>query len=331
MQTSDISVVMFDDESGRKSILDLLEKATGYETKFVDLQGKPVITEVVKVLKNTPPPNLVLVDHILNTVVGDSSIRKGSSIVPLMREKWPEAPIIAVTAAKDECTADVAGEVYEDIVAIKDFSSFVAYVPSIISGYTRIRGVNSLEDLTSALSVPDSEQQALIISLPPLIKSTISKETVAHHIFRWFRSKFYRQPGFLWNRDWAALALGVSPEYYDHYKAVIDEAAYKGIFADGEDPRWWKTTVYSLLLPESTERFTVQLNEAAASKLAINTKHVSKCYRCGEKWPEVMGYVDEASRVESEQKPFHRRCSKAHSLSSAEPFYEERRVMLEDE
>jgi hypothetical protein len=69
------------------------------------------------------------------------------------------------------------------------------------------------------------------------------------------------------------------------------------------------------------------LQEAAREQFSIPEEHASKCYRCSEKWPELIGDVDEAA--DAEPKPLHLRCSRTHSLAAPEPFYEERRVMLE--
>jgi hypothetical protein len=159
----------------------------------------------------------------------------------------------------------------------------------------------------------------------------MGQSTSGHHIFRWFRRTFYREAGFLLDRHWTALTVGVSVEHLEHYTSNFTVGEYKGLFVDNADPRWWKSSLYSTLLPASSRRFTVSLCEAAAEKLSIPETHASKCHRCGDKWPEVMGFVDEAAIQDTDAVPLHRRCSRTHSLSAAEPFYEERRVMLEDE
>lgn len=336
---TDISIVVFDDDKTRQTKADLLRDQTGYEVQFVSLENKDAIEEVEKAIGDLPPPSLVLMDHVLSKALAQSTVRKGTSIVPLLRERWPDAPVIAVTGAYepkpwvyDEWMKDIDKEVYEDAFPIECFSSLVSYAPSVIAGYKAIGDVlGNLDGLLSLLNSPESEMTALASSMPSAIKGSLGKTSFRHRVFRWFRRTFYRKPGFLLDRRWAALAIGVSDEQFSDYSEGITDARYDGIFADSNDPRWWKARLYSCLLPDSRERFTVGLCEAAKEKLQIRQGHESRCYRCGEKWPEVMGYVDESAILEKEEKPLHLRCSRMHALSAPEAFYEERRVMLDDE
>jgi hypothetical protein len=103
------------------------------------------------------------------------------------------------------------------------------------------------------------------------------------------------------------------------------------VFKRDDDPRWWKSKVYSALLPDSPRRFSIPIQEAAAEKLGVKEKDFSICYKCKEKWPEVMACVDEASLECADMQPMHLRCTRTHLLASAKPYYEELRVMLEDE
>ena len=328
----DTLIVMFDDQRERQSKADLLQEHTGHTVRFVDLQDKRVIDEVEKAVGQVPEPSMVLVDHILDKAVAESTIRKGTSVVPLLRETWPSAPIIAITAAYEKCVDNIDSDVYEDVIPIEWFSEFVSYAPAVIAGYDAVGDTSrDLEGLLSLIKVPDSEREALRNSIPSLVKRSSRDTSFPHRVFRWFRRTFYRKPGFLLNRQWTALVIGVSDEYFSQYETDVAGARYDGIFADPNDARWWKATLYSCLLPDSRERFTIGLCEAAKQKLRIPEEHESKCYRCGEKWPEVMGYVDEAATSEKEAKPLHLRCSRAHPLSAPEPFYEERRLMLDDE
>ncbi|MCX7428725.1 MAG: response regulator [Planctomycetia bacterium] len=327
---NDVSIVMFDDEPERKSRADLLKDTTGYIVHFVDLQGKDVLHEVNTAIGQFPEPQLILIDHILSRASKESRIQHGTSIVPMLREGWPHPPIIAVTAAADVCCKNIDSDVYESIFAIESFSDLVEYVPAIITGYGEVRSeVHNLNDLTRLLGVPQSDVQLVQSSLPVVLKRSLGESDVAHHIFRWFTRTFYRNPGFLLNRRWAAVSIGVAEEHFGAYEAGIEPALYQGVFSDLKNPRWWKAKLYATLLPQSPRRFTTALQEAAKAKLLVPDEHASKCYNCGEKWPEVLGYVDEYALHEPEAVPLHLRCSRTHSHSTPEPYYEESRVMLE--
>jgi CheY-like chemotaxis protein len=327
-----ISIVMFDDQNERQSKAELLEEQTGFTVQFVDLQNKEVIKEVEQAIAEFTTPKMVLVDHILDKAIADSVIHKGTSIVPLLREQWPNAPIIAVTAAYEDCVNDINSEVYEDVIPIEWFSRFVAYVPTVIGGYDELTQMpHDMDSLFSLMNVPDSETEAIRTSVPSAMKRRDGEPSFSHRVFRWFRRSFYRKPGFLLDRAWTALTVGVAKEHLSRYEDRILEAQYGGVFADPDDPRWWKARLYEYLLPDSRQRFSVSLCEAAKARLKISDSHASKCYRCGEKWPEVMGFVDESTVNETAAEPLHLRCSRSDARFTSEPFYEERRVMLDDE
>lgn len=328
---TDVSVVMFDDQQERQSLATLLEETAQIPVDFVNLEKKNVLDEVQSAVERLSQPSLVLVDHILTKATADSSVHKGTSIVAILREKWPEPPVIAVTAAYRECVKELVSDVYEAIFPIERFSDLVAYVLPIVEGYDVLRHeVTDLAGLTNALGAPDAEKEAIRSSVPSAVKRSMGQTASTHYIFRWFRNTFHRKAGFLLDRRWTALSLGVAEKYFDRYEQRIEEAKYTGIFTDSANPRWWKARLYSLLLPESPRRFGVALQEAAQVSLSIAGDHLSRCYRCNEKWPEVLGHVDEASLDDADMRPLHLRCSCSHPLATPEPFYEERRVMLGD-
>ena len=325
-----IVIVWFDDETDRKERTKSLSDKTGCTVEFVDLRDKDVVEEARRVLESSLNPTLVLVDHVLSGAKTDSSIKLGTSIVPMVREKWKDTPILALTAAYDECVSNIDSDLYEDVIRFEQFSSFTKYAPSIVHGYQTLENKpHNVESLMKLLGVPELDQSAITSSLPTKLKDN-SDSSFRNRVFRWFRRQFHNKPGFLWDQCWAALALGVRQERFDQYKDRITEAKYKGIFADDHDPRWWKARLYSVLLPDSSDRFNLSLQQAAQSKFNIPEQDASKCYFCKENWPEVMGYTDEAAVGNSDPVPLHLRCSTSDPQSSPEPYYEEPRIMREE-
>lgn len=327
-------VLMFDDESDRGRKAELLEeRLPGFEVRFVDLKGRDPTAEIPKAKRGLESVDLILVDHVLDKTSAESQelVRKGSSLVPMLREHWDACPILALTAAYEACEGDISSEAYEAVFPLDDLASLARYLPAIIEGYRRIRESGQrLEALLGLLDVPSNDCSAMTAALPEEVKKTLGQAECAHYVFRWFWHELYRQPGFLYDTWWTSLLLGVQKDAFDRYKDRIADAEYVGVFKREDGPRWWRSKVYSLLLPDSPQRFSIPIQEAASERLETRPEDFSRCHRCGEKWPEVMACVDEASLECADMRPMHLRCTRAHSLASAKPYYEELRVMLED-
>jgi CheY-like chemotaxis protein len=324
---SDLTILMLDDDANRREKAALLQEQTGHAVIFVDLKDKNPTTEVERIASTDTIPTLAIIDHYLTNAI---DIKLGAGVVPALRTRWPGTPVVALTAAHDACSKELISEAYEDIIASEWFSSLASFVPAVVAGYKALTGRQySLEGLYELLGTPESEIDALKCSLPAELKRSVGDATFPHRVFRWNRGLFYRQPGFLLNRDWTALAIGVSPESFGKYEGNLAGALYSGIFAEDASPRWWKARLYSCLLPDSAERYKVSLLQAAHDKLQVPEEDVSKCVSCGEKWPEVMGHLDEASFDEKDAKPIHLRCSRIDPLAAVVPFYQERRLVVD--
>jgi len=326
-------ILLFDDQSDRAGRAELLKGSSGCQVQFIDLHNKDVIAEIKAAAKTFPAANLILVDHVLDKTspASQEMVNKGSTIVPLLREHWNACPILAITAAPDACQKDISSEAYEAIFSLDQFSRLASYVSSIIAGYAAIRkSGKNLAGLMALLRVPTDDQDALVGVLPEEVRRTLGQPECAHYMFRWFYNTFYRHPGLLYGHAWASLVLGVRGKAFEKYEKHIMRAAYTGIFRDKESPRWWKSRMYSLLLPKSARRFSVSIQQAAYERLHIDEVDFSGCYKCKEKWPEVMACVDDAALDCADMKPMHLRCTRAHKMANAKPYFEELRVMLGD-
>ena len=325
------TIIMFDDSGNRQNLQILLEELSGYTVNFIDLKDKNVIEEMnTAKRKQHKDPDLVLVDYILDKTSQDSKtlMPRGTSLADIIRGQWPACPIIALTAAYKECVNDIAHDVFDDIVPLDNLSKLVEFIPSIIEGYQTLKTTGkSLDDLFSIMIAPENQRSELAAIVPEDVKISFGKMPIcAHRVFRWFRKEFFPWAGPLYDRRWASVLLGVDEEQFERYQPSIESAKYNGIFNNPDELRWWKASIYEAVLPDSTQRFSISIQQAACEELNINEEHFSKCYKCHEKWPEVLAYVDEGT--DKEMHPMHLRCTCEHSCAEIRPFYEERRVML---
>ena len=328
------TILVFDDQRDRKGHYELLARELHCHVEFVDLQEKDVFAEINRVKDRLRPPALVLVDHILNRTSGDSRkvSQKGSTVASLVREEWPRCPILAITAAFDECKRDILSEIYEEVFRFEELSNLEKLIPQIIAGYRQMdQEALNVERLLALLDAPTDERAPVLCTLPACIKDPCDPVHCMHHVYRWFRTSFYANPGFLYDERWASVMIGVDKAYFSCYVSALAPAAYRGIFGDPNAPRWWRSRLLHSVLPVSRERFTISVQEAAARALNVPREHFSRCYKCHDHWPEIMACVDELSLSPAEQQPMHLRCTRPHAHAPAMPFYEDLRVMLEDD
>lgn len=320
-------VVWFDDDCSRQARSGEVENASGCKVEFRCLDNKDVYEDLRDALSQLQEPCLVLMDHLLTHEQEgpDGLVRRGSDIVPLLRGTWAHTPVVAVTGAQVSAIGSLNSESYEEIVEYDNLSGFLPMLQVVISGYRQLGQKRDIERLVELIGCPDDDLLSLRAIMPSELRESENSPDFLHQVYRWFRREFHAYAGLLYDRDWTALLTGIAPEHFRKYEAndLIQEAGYQKLFADPEEPRWWKSLLYRKLLPDRPRRLAGDVRDAAQDILKVDSAHRSKCSVCGEDWPEVMGYPD---TVEKTQRPMHLRCSERLEGAQVRPYYEDERI-----
>lgn len=324
----DIKVLVFDDDPNREQSYMQMADAGDIEVVFINLKDKDTSYELKRYLNEDNDPDIIFIDHVLDKTAVESAkfMRTGKCISPILRDKWLRTPIVAVTAAKEDCIKRDGYTFYEEIFDVKDISQLDDFLRPIVTGYRMLKGVSDIDRFVELLRAPAREIKSIIHSMPDEMQD-LESDSFVHEIFRWFRRIFYHYPGFLYDEKWTATTIGIDVNYLSEYSTKIETAKYEGIWADPNQPRWWKKSLYGLALKNrSNARETVQ--SAAARALEIRVEHHSRCFRCGKEWPETLAYTDE-SPILAELVPAHLECSTLHAKRHLSLSFEEPRIIIE--
>lgn len=273
-------------------------------------------------------PDLVVVDHFLS----NSSIKLidvGSTVSEMIREEFPACPIIGVTSA------DVIGDIdlskrltYDglysaDGLKASDYKAFIALAKEFKRvGAMKLTGD---KDFPRLLKCPHDDERKLLTILPDSFRNKFNDPSLASQLWRWASEGLFRSPGFLFNREWSANYLGLTPTAFDRIEASFGEAKYTGVFSEAFESLWWPSALRTHLQKRFDKAVPQFPWEAGQLFPGITAKDRSRCYSCKEHSPETLGLIDEGNLTT--WVPLHLRCSKAHPRFERRLFFEEIRVM----
>jgi len=322
-------ILWIDDNEDRKRRATNLEDETGMTVEFVSLRQKDV-SSVLDKIRAEQAPSLIIIDHVLNNTKSGDWTQQGSTLVGFFRESWVGCPVLGITAAKNLEEIDTEKYVYDELLDITDFSNYIHCIPNIVKGFKQCSNVKDINQWINLLKPPKDEKERISTCIPHEVKTNVNKKGFASRSYRWFSRKFYGMPGFLYDKDWVATFIGVKREEVERYLKFFDNAKYNGIFNNPDIPRWWKAKLYQIVYSKSKDqKDTFCSSQYLANQvLKVPKKDRSKCFACGEEWPETVAYLDESSNATLKQ--MHLRCTVAHSLYRYEPMFEEVRVMKEN-
>nr|WP_320050205.1 hypothetical protein [uncultured Desulfuromonas sp.] len=327
-----IKVLVFDDAPERENRYRLLENNL-VNIDFIGLKNEDT-DNIIKNIDVGIAPDIIFIDHRLDNS-SHESIRlmpTGKNVTPCLRDKWANVPIFGVTAAKKDCIEQGGAIFYEDIFDFNDISQLEDFIPSVVNGYRKFRSSipmvtgdpERLSMFTDLLIAPEDEVIGILHSIPDELRS-LETDNFSHAIYRWFRRMLYGHAGFLYDKDWAAVTMGINIDHFNLYLDAFDSARYSGIWGDLNDPRWWKKKLYDLAIEERTSpRESIQA--AACKRFKISEQHYSYCSKCGEPWPEVLAFTDEA--ILAELVPAHLECSIPHPRRFVSLAFEEPRILI---
>ncbi len=320
-------ILWIDDNSERKSMSNHLGQISKSDVDFVCVDGINFNEKLAEILSGEEP-SCVLIDHVLNKVKKDDlQIEKGSTVAAMMREKWTACPIVGVTAAPNLKDIDSERLAYDELVNFDEFEEYVPYVENLIRGFQELGAVRDCDELFALLGVPECEKEAIYSCLPEELKAENLKKNFVSRAYHWIRTNFYLRPGFLYDAAWLGTLLGVKKEYAAKYEGRVKKALYSGIFCDPSKVRWWKAKLYEVIQGSGAANVSDRLLQDVANEwLEVEEEECSRCYQCGEKWPEVVAYIDDVENADCEQ--MHLECTTSHPKVPFRTGFEESRVMI---
>jgi len=323
---SNAKILWIDDNPEREKRANILEEETGIKVEFISVKGMDLAVELPKIRKKYKP-DLVIIDHVLNDTQSEGWARYGSTLVGFFRETWEGCPIFGITAAMNLEQIDIERYTYDELIDYTEFSQYIRYIPNVIEGFKKSSKVKSIENWILLLKAPKQEVERIKGCIPHNVKTAFGKKGFSNMIYRWFRTKFYKMPGFLYDRNWVATFAGIKKDAIKKYLKHFRKAQYDGIFNDIEHTRWWKTSLYKIIYEKCKDKNAPlrSTQDVANEVLAVKTKNRSKCNVCYEKWPETFAYTENTASATMEQ--MHLRCTLAHPLYRYEPMFEEMRIM----
>lgn len=288
-----LAFLWIDDMPGRRTTSDNLKRNLNVKLEFLNLKNKNIEEELLEI-QSRQVPDLIVLDHKLEEI-GSGLFKLGSTVATFLREKWPECPMIGITAADIRVDVDFQQrEAYEEIYSSSQISRHYRTIHSIAKSFKQLRE-NRPEDVESMLSLmkaPAEDHVRIKSIIPQELRENIGDKSLIIDISRWLRKIFLDRPGFVYDRIWVATFLGLSARGFEKVEKLFRTAKYNGIFADDSSERWWKSKVLNILstlvdkqgLPWEKGRFLPDIKKA----------EYSACYASDEEFPETVAFVDDS-------------------------------------
>ncbi len=320
-----IRIIWIDDSPDERSVeARNLDSRINTRTSFINVEDQ-VTEEVIRdEVLTMEEPDLILMDHSLDRSDSDF-FKKGSTAAALIHERWPTCPIICITAVDSHEVDSRQRSEYIELIPFEDISSFDQKFLTIAKGFRKLKAnyPRNPQDILRMLKAPQEDYDKILAILPTQLKGESLSDTSLLELWRWLNNIFFERPGLLYDELWTATLLGVKPDSFHKIESLFTSTRYKGVFANDDEPRWWKSKVVGKLaeitqepgMPWKIGRLLQGLKEG----------DFSICHVTDEDFPDTVAFVDETPNAEREQMKL--RETKPHSRYQDMLFYEELRVM----
>jgi CheY-like chemotaxis protein len=290
-----LTVVWIDDDPIRRVESDNIESRLKLDIKFIDVKNKNLPDELKKILSGDEP-DLILMDHMLNKIK-ENGYKTGSTAAEVIHEKWPDCPIVCVTAVDLKDIDLHKQSIYEDIFEFDNISSYDSTIVSIADSFKKLKKnrPKNIDDLIGLLKAPIEDWERLKAVIPEELKKSefYQDKSLLLTLSRWVRHTLIAKPGFLYDRLWTATLLGIKKESLSKIEHIFSDAKYSGIFSDEGNERWWQSKlkeIFFLQFPESDEIYPWKLGRKLPG---IDEADFSKCDFSEEDFPETVAFSDE--------------------------------------
>jgi len=314
--------IWIDDDPERESTATTLQERLGVKVAFKNANGQDLLS-LLSEIRGEAEPNLILMDHRFTETENQFV---GSTAAEYLREKWPDCPIVCVTAAVLEEVDSHKSALYEQVIEIDKISNYYPILLSIAQSFKKLRRRHpkNTEQLTDYLKAPKDDRERLGAVITDEIKMSYEDKGSLLLISKWVRNTLLKRPGFLYDKLWAATLLGIKEESFHKAGQLFDKAKYSGIFAHKGEDIWWQTELRSILSSRVESDKVLLPWEMGRLLPDITPKDYSKCYKSSEDFPETVAYIDESA---TDRAPMRLRDTDPHPRFDSALCLEENRMM----
>lgn len=315
--------VWIDDNPDRKVNADNMAQQLGIAVEFINANKTSIDGLLVK-LVNNQPPDLVIMDHSLDTVISDT-YRKGSTAAVFIHEHWPSCPIISFTGVPLNEIDIRHQSIYEGVYPINKISENYSAVLAVAAGMKTINDtrIKDLSTIISLFNAPQVDLSRLATVMPASLKNNFDDSSLGLEVLRWTLFTLFDRPGFLYNQLWASTYLGLNEEGFEQVETKFEKARYKGVFSNDDKPLWWRsslTQIVSEIVGKTGVPWIV-----GQELVEVKTNLLATCYSSGERYPETVAAVD--TTEDAPWYPMKLKNTDPHPFYPNLPFFEELRIM----
>ena len=322
-----LKFLWIDDDPQREIAASSLQEELGAEVFFLNVEGENIDIKLHEILSKKNEPDLIVMDHFLNKTSSET-FKRGSTAATAIHEKWPECPIISITAVDLRNDVDTRQRsAYENMFRDYRISDHYLTIQSIAIGFKNLKRKRpeNLDALLDHFGCPIEDRERMKKILPIEIKEdkNFKDESFIIEVYRWFSTVLIERPGFLYNKIWAATYLGLSEKGFDSVKKLLEPAKYTGIFSDPSNERWWKSHLTEIVAEKTGK---VGLPWENGRDLVEKKKALfSKCHSSKKDYPETVAAVDES--IDAKWHPMRLEETEPHPYFEDMLFFEQLRIM----
>ncbi|WPG38513.1 hypothetical protein [Variovorax sp. EBFNA2] len=301
-----IKIIWIDDLRAKvedyRAVIEAGSGKTTAELEFVEAKGD-VLDLLEKLVERVrvKPPQLFIIDQVFNLQLAIKL--KGSSVANLLRNTFPNIPMVCVTGMLDSKHFDQEDiSEFTSIFSYQDLNGNIEEIFAIAIDFPKLHtnDPNVRGHVIRLLKAPSRDKTDLERCLPEEFQSQKLFSTTPHRIGRWINSVLIGRPGFLYDRLHAATLLGLTEKGFGKVENIFEKAKYKGIFSTEAEPRWWASELQRILFTVVKES-GFSAPQALGRKLAgITKRDFSICYISGaaEPAPEAVAATDVTSTAQ---------------------------------
>lgn len=286
-----------DEPQRRKFAAENMRDELNVEMSFVSVENQDIDKSLQSVVSTYSQPDLIIMDHYLNNTLS-IGYKRGSTAATVLHEKWPECPIVSVTAVDIKRDVDTRQRsAYENMFADHKISDHYQTILSIANGFKKLKDnrPKNISELLDKFCCPSEDRERITKILPVEIKEdkNFTDQSLSIEVYRWFNSVLVARPGFLYDKLWAATYLGLTEKGFETVGKIFEPAKYQGVFSDSSNERWWKSQL-SEIVAEKTN--SVGLPWITGRELVKQKPDFfSKSFKTKKEFPEIVAALDESA------------------------------------